>query len=57
MTFAGLNLAALLALAAALSWTFGALFSYPPATEFGSLHFNRLRMVAAALVTVGMLLA
>jgi len=50
MTFAGLNLAALLALAAALSWTMAALFSHRPATELGSLHFNRLRMIAAVVI-------
>ena len=57
MTFAGLNLAALLALAAALSWTMAALFSHRPATELGSLHFNRLRMIAAVVIMAVMLLA
>lgn len=57
MTFGGLNPAALLALAAALSWTMAALFSHRPATELGSLHFNRLRMIAAVIIMAGMLLA
>ena len=54
MTFGGLNPAALLALAAALSWTMAALFSHRPATELGSLHFNRLRMIAAVIIMAGM---
>ena len=57
MIFGGLNPAALLALAAALSWTMAALFSHRPATELGSLHFNRLRMIAAVIIMAGMLLA
>ena len=57
MTFGGLNPAALLALAAALSWTMAALFSHRPATELGPLHFNRLRMIAAVILLAGMLLA
>ena len=57
MKFGGLNPAALLALAAALSWTMAALFSHRPATELGSLHFNRLRMIAAVIIMAGMLLA
>ena len=57
MQFGGLNPAALLALAAALSWTMAALFSHRPATELGSLHFNRLRMIAAVIIMAGMLLA
>ncbi|MCH2563788.1 MAG: DMT family transporter, partial [SAR116 cluster bacterium] len=57
MTFGGLNPAALLALAAALSWTMAALFSHRPATELGSLHFNRLRMIAVVIIITGMLLA
>jgi hypothetical protein len=57
MTFAGVNIAALLALAAAFSWTMAALFSHRPAADFGSLHFNRLRMIAAVTTMVGLLLA
>ena len=57
MKFGGLNPAALLALAAALSWTMAALFSHRPATNLGSLHFNRLRMIAVVIIMTGMLLA
>ena len=57
MKFGGLNPAALLALAAALSWTMAALFSHRPAKELGSLHFNRLRMIAAVIIMAGILLA
>ena len=57
MKFGGLNPAALLALVAALSWTMAALFSHRPATELGSLHFNRLRMIAAVIIMAGMLLS
>jgi len=38
------------ALGAALSWTMAALVSHRPATELGSLHFNRVRMIAASLI-------
>ena len=55
MNFAAMNMAALLALAAALSWTMAALVSHRPASELGSLHFNRLRMVAAVVI-MGVLL-
>ena len=55
MTFGGLNPAALLALAAALSWTMAALFSHRPAIELGSLHFNRLRMIAAMMITAAII--
>ncbi|MEC8269359.1 MAG: DMT family transporter [Pseudomonadota bacterium] len=40
----------LLALGAALSWTMAALVSHRPATELGSLHFNRVRMIVATLI-------
>ena len=40
----------LLALGAAFSWTMAALVSHRPATELGSLHFNRVRMIAATLI-------
>jgi len=46
---------AVLALGAALSWTMAALFSHRPATTFGSLHFNRLRMVAALVIMTALL--
>lgn len=50
-----MDVSAVLALGAALSWTMAALFSHRPATAFGSLHFNRLRMIAA-LVIMGTML-
>ena len=50
-----MDMSAILALGAALSWTMAALFSHRPASEFGSLHFNRLRMIAA-LVIMGLML-
>lgn len=55
MNFAAMNMAALLALAAALSWTMAALVSHRPATELGSLHFNRLRMIAAVVIMAALL--
>ena len=51
-----MDISAILALGAALSWTLAALFSHRPATEFGSLHFNRLRMIAAMVIMGGMVL-
>ena len=57
MNLAGMNIAALLALAAALSWTMAALFSHRPATELGSLHFNRMRMIAAVVIMGVLLMA
>ncbi len=50
-----MDLSAILALGAALSWTLAALFSHRPATAFGSLHFNRLRMIAAMVIMGAML--
>jgi hypothetical protein len=44
------DVSALLALGAALSWTMAALFGHLPARELGSLHFNRLRMLAAIVI-------
>ena len=46
---------AVLALGAALSWTMAALVSHRPATELGSLHFNRVRMIAASLIMATLL--
>ena len=40
--------AAIYALAAAICWTLAGLFGHAPARALGSLHFNRLRMIAAA---------
>ena len=48
-------LAHLFALGAALSWTLAGLFSHQAVLRFGSLHFNRLRMLAAAFLLVVMM--
>ena len=48
-------LAHLFALGAALSWTLASLFSHQAVLRFGSLHFNRLRMLAAAFLLVVMI--
>ena len=45
----------LFALGAALSWTLAGLFSHQAVLRFGSLHFNRLRMLAAAFLLVVMI--
>ena len=57
MNFASMKMAARLALAAALSWTMAGLVSHRPASELGSLHFNRLRMIAAVVIMGVLLLA
>ena len=49
------DISALLALGAAFSWTLAALFSHRPAHEMGSLHFNRVRMIAAMVIMLGLL--
>ena len=46
----------LFALGAALSWTMAALVSHRPASELGSLHFNRVRMIAASLIMATLLI-
>ena len=47
----------ILSLAAALSWTLASLFGHRPAVTFGSLQFNRIRMlVSAGLLCVMMLI-
>lgn len=46
----------LLALGAALSWTIAGLVGHEPARQLGSLHFNRLRMIASAGLLVVMML-
>ena len=43
-----MELAHFLSLGAALSWTLASLFGHRPAMTFGSLHFNRIRMLASA---------
>ena len=45
-----MELSHLLSLAAALSWTLASLFGHRPAVTFGSLHFNRIRMVVSAVL-------
>jgi len=56
MSAVTLDLSALLALGAAFSWTLAALTGHRPASELGSLHFNRLRMVAAIIILGGFLM-
>ena len=51
-----MELAHLLALGAALSWTLAGLFGHAPVLALGSLHFNRIRMVVASLWLVPMIL-
>lgn len=51
-----MDYAAIMALGAALSWTAAAVCGHRPARELGSLHFNRVRMLAAILVLGGLLL-
>ena len=51
-----IELAHLLALGAALSWTFAGLFGHAPALALGSLHFNRIRMIIASLWLLPMVL-
>ena len=52
-----MELAHLLSLGAALSWTLASLFGHRPAVTFGSLHFNRIRMlVSAGLLAMMMLI-
>lgn len=42
--------AAIYAFGAAICWTLAGLFGHAPARTLGSLHFNRLRMIAAAVI-------
>ena len=46
----------ILSLAAALSWTLASLFGHRPAVVFGSLHFNRIRMLVSAGLLCAMML-
>lgn len=50
-----MDFSTVLALGAALSWTLAALFAQRPASELGSLHFNRMRIIAATLIFLGLL--
>ncbi|MGC6412031.1 MAG: DMT family transporter [Candidatus Puniceispirillaceae bacterium] len=47
-----MEFAALFALGAALSWTLAGLFGHGPARALGSMHYNRIRMVVAALMVL-----
>ena len=51
-----MEIAHLLALGAALSWTLAGLFGHAPVLALGSLHFNRIRMVVASLWLVPMII-
>lgn len=51
-----MEIAHILSLAAALSWTLASLFGHRPAVTFGSLHFNRIRMLVSAVLLCGMML-
>tara|TARA_A100001015_G_scaffold311762_1_gene415643 strand:+ start:1176 stop:2069 length:894 start_codon:yes stop_codon:yes gene_type:complete len=46
---------ALLALAASLSWVFSQLYGHKPALYYGSLQFNRIRMITASILLIGMI--
>ena len=48
--------AAFFALAASFSWVLSQLFGHKPALYYGSLHFNRLRMIVASLLLVVMIM-
>ena len=52
-----MEISALLALGAALSFTLAGLFGHAPAKAYGSMHYNRIRMVVAALMVLPMLIA
>jgi drug/metabolite transporter (DMT)-like permease len=45
-----MDTAYLFAVGAALSWTLASLFGHGPARQLGSVHFNRLRMLAATIL-------
>ena len=51
-----LELAHLLALGAALSWTLAGIMGHAPVLALGSLHFNRIRMIVAMIWLVPMVL-
>ena len=48
--------AAFFALAASFSWVLSQLFGHKPALYYGSLHFNRLRMIVASFLLVVMIM-
>ena len=51
-----IELAHLLALGAALSWTVAGILGHAPVLVLGSLHFNRIRMIVASIWLVPMVL-
>ncbi|MGC6517360.1 MAG: DMT family transporter [Candidatus Puniceispirillaceae bacterium] len=50
------EIAHLLALGAALSWTLSGLLGHAPVMALGSLHFNRIRMIIASLWLIPMVM-
>ena len=46
----GTNIASLLALGAALSWTLAGVFGHKPAVALGSIQFNRIRMLVSMMM-------
>ena len=50
-----MDFGALMALGAAVSWALAALVSHRPASELGSIHFNRVRMIAALVIMAALL--
>ena len=48
--------AAFFALAASFSWVLSQLFGHKPALYYGSLQFNRLRMIVASFLLVVMIM-
>lgn len=50
-----MDFGALMALGAAVSWALAALVSHRPASELGSVHFNRVRMIAALVIMTALL--
>ncbi len=48
--------AAFFALAASFSWVLSQLFGHKPALYYGSLQFNRLRMIVASLLLALMIM-
>ena len=45
----------LLALAASLSWVFSQLYGHKPALYYGSLQFNRIRMIIASILLISII--
>ena len=46
---------ALLAPAASLNWVFSQLYRYKPALYYGSLQFNRIPMIIASILLIGVI--